>query len=477
MALRDSINSGIRAIQRAGRTALGIKAQTKRHRSDFSRGLILSSGHEHPLARILDEARIEEISENPRKYLELYRTMWISLPFVQRSTVLKSVLAGDIKIETGNDATDRVLNTDLVEGIPIFNKSNSQRPRGNGLGQFYRTMRVVRDRDGVAFAEERYADEGTGPFVGLNIYDPYEFDYIDQGKTEILRWNHGGFSRDVEPSPFFIEYQRHFMPDISWSLPAIHGNELYATTIIRSMLANTNARVRFGNPLGMTFLQFKADELVGYAGVADEDPDTIVEAVKDDLAKAIKKGLRSLDTQRPQEIVAAIPSGDVRHEVYGKGVTPMPGYLEELQHYSVQILSNMGVPPELAGFILGGGGMGSDRYQIVRGLLSAEIEAEQKEDKPHIIQNALNMAADRRLRLRREDINVIRTEPDTADKKVQAEAEKITAEVAAMHLEQLNQMNALGLPEQAIDEYAEEIGRETWIVAEPTIPSDPVDEE
>lgn len=428
---------------------------------DWKRGITWASGPQHPLVRILKNAPSPDPSKNPRDSLDLYRLIWMALPFVQRASVIKSVLAGSISIDSGNDSVDRQIN-EWIKSVPIYNRVISARPRGNGLSQYYRLMRVIRDRDGISFGGERFAED-EGELLGLDIYDPAEFEYLEENNIEILRWTHETFSRDIEESPFFIEYIRRYMPEISWGLPITYGSEEFATNLITTIISNTNARRRFGNPLGMTFLEINAKELAEYAAAIDDDPSDIITEARNNLRDGLSEGLRSLDTQNPQEFIAAVPSGSVKTEVYGKGISPMAGVMDEIEFYSTQILVNMGVPPEFSGFFLGGGGIGSDKWQTLRGIFAAEIEAEQDEDRPHIEQNVINYATDAGIRLAKGGFQVIRSEPDTSDEKLQAESEKLAADAVAAQIVNMQTMRAEGLPLEAIQEYAEEIGRQLWM--------------
>lgn len=438
-------------------------------------------GAQHPIVKMLGKHFDPRSYDDPRSNMVTSRILVWSLPFLRRALELHAEFIGNIAIETNIKPLREALET-FIREVPIVNQANPEWKLYRGLNNFLRMMVMSALEDGLSFGEEMY-EVGTDGIAGLMAIpsDKFCFKKKGIGDLEVLQFKAtNGRIVEIQPSDHFHVWGAAFRPGALWGLPMIEGGYFFGEFLVKVLVARLKLHSRFGNPPSIDTFILKDSE-----GFQDEDYKEFVNRT-DEVQQKLVEAQRASEEGQSASVVARM-GGDIQHThaLYGDGATGVGSFDREYELLSKQCALITKIPVEFLGFGSGGGGIGSDKFVILNGILGGTVEKYRELLAPmikKILRNHL-MAIGAPTRWL-EAFELGWTELDTNDEKVMAETAGLVADNFKKHLDNILQGFGNGLmSEEAIKAYLETVELSKLIDApdlgkedpapEPPVPADP----
>jgi len=434
---------------------------------------VASTMDENPILKTMHDCRItDDPMPDPRRKLPSYRAMWEALPWVERAIDLHTDFVGTpsfVAGENGNPKTVAALEKWWNES-PIHGQWINDIAADRGLEQFVAQLITGTERDGSQFFHP-YSDGPNTPITGLRMYDAARFKYVTDGLSEIARLEYQAVARLEYPTRETItEFHFDRMAAHLWGKPITYHGEFMAEILIRLMVAHKNGTIRRGDPIGITAIGYEPIERgtispVDYADYIKRALDD-ARAVKDAHSQAVSN---QRETSQSQDIVMTVPGKiDMKSSYYGQGIPSIDNIEGILMMYAKMIGMSLDTPMAFLGFDESGGGIGSEKFKVEKS--NAIRSAQLKRNKLEAVIRSINarILRDAKILDKPDSYEIEWESPDMSDEKLEAEAAKIEAEAVAIQIQNYSAIRmelSIGKdPQAAANEYAEEIGRDEWVL-------------
>lgn len=344
----------------------------------WSRGSSGMSSHmktrQHPLQKLFARCWDYGGWDNPRSRMEISRLIIRTVPFFRRAIEMQSQFIGTLEVVTENDELREVLEKFISE-VPIRFQDNPEYSFFFGLDNYNRQLIKVAYMDGLAFSEEMYgsmgeSDEDTGALLdGLMVFKSEEFDFgtKDGKKVLVFKGNKRGKQIVVRESDHFTIFGVSFLPGSLWGLTMVDGGEFFAEILIQMLIARKNNYVRLGSPPGLNM--FVLENWDGFQGGDYDEFKNRVDEAEEKFMDAI---YASQEGKAAEVFIKMGGSVKYDHKMYGDGAQGLQGFHEDFKMV-VNMLGHLtGIPVELW-LDSSAAGLGSDKYRIQNGLLSAGV--------------------------------------------------------------------------------------------------------
>jgi hypothetical protein len=436
-------------------------------------------GYQNPILKVLGT---QQDNEDPRVKLPTYRALTHNLTIIQRAIGVHRDFIGSPQIvvgEKGNPRAVAILERFWAD-TPIYGSRINPIAADKGIGSFVTQMIDSTFGDGSQFTrlmqEPTTARVNKAPIEGIRLFDSIDFDYV-QDPTDLERVLLSYVSPNlgqiyVTPEMGYSEFHFEIDRRYPWGKPIAYGAEFFARQFIEFLIAHVDGTKRKANPIGITLIGFKEPPRGGmvdtkqYAAQAQILIDE-TRSIKDVHKSAIKQ---NKTTGQPQDEILILP-GDVSlsSQFYGAGID-MPPNFEEMATVLLDNLCNgLNTPFMFLGRDQGGGGLGSSLFNYQKQVLCLSTDNERRLLENNCL-NRINAAvlAQNSIQITPDTYSYEWITPDLSDEKLEAETRKLDAEAVAQELINITtistSLSGVADPTQAQNDYADEIGRESWRV-------------
>jgi len=332
------------------------------------------------LIKIIDNAIAKYGDQNVDPYpnLKVYYALDRALPFLQRARNIRADIKGNHFYTSEDPVLENELN-DYQETFRIENEFVQDHQGQRGLSNFFRTRTRERLLSGQFF-DEIYTDlpDQQGIPIGTRCFDPGVFQYNqDENQRPALYFNSMSGPVRVKPSLWFTSSKQEPSPRYYWGTPMCYGMEFVANLLLRLMITRQDTHARIANPPGVWLFSTTPESVHKFG--AELEP--MIKDAKAKFESAFGNAIRrAKETGFVDDLAISLPGTTLDYKIFGQGMTGLTEYPEEFNLLANMVILNTGVPMEFLGFGSGGGGIGSDKFKILVGLLQSNANSERIED-------------------------------------------------------------------------------------------------
>ena len=478
-----------------GRAIGSFKPETRSHETTSSNhhngaqtGHLFHRGDVHRLLKLINECGHLGVAGDPRHKLSLYRAMEFAFPMLSKANQLWTDFIG-CPIPAMEDEGLKTQFQDFFDTFRVQGERLSELKEGRGMNTYTAQLSSNTLTNGESF--RHLIQEDGEPITGARLHDSARFDFWRTGAGN--RWElryHPEFEGMLliqEKNPLFDTFSFSDKPEYLWGIPMTYWGEFMAEQLLIMLTSRTDSYRRLGNPPSFTVIGYDLPntDMVHSADFAHFLFAQATEAatkVKDIYAQTLAKSNRD---GRPADAVMMAPGKlTLDTKMFGEGAPGIVGFDPDWKNIGRQLAISAGPPPTWLGFPAAAG-MNSNMHQEEKSVFMSEVgerrrtlEAEVKEIMRQFL---VSISAPPQVIANPESYLLEWEAPDTSDRKLIAEAEKVEAETVEKEFQTFVTMStAIGDPGKGMEianDYAEELGETAWILKEPVAVVPDIDDE
>jgi hypothetical protein len=379
---------------------------------------------------------------NPRTNIQMVRLLVWAFPFLDRAISMHSEMMGEIELYVeGDDLATEMLRL-WADNIEI---SNPLMPsvRQKGLTALLQQKIKIGLRDGCSFYEEVLDGELPGVnAVRLLRSEDFEPKKNQSTGTYDLQYTNPAnqVKTIIQPSDYFHHYSHEPEAGALWGTSLLNGAQFMGHVLIVLVELFKVFKTRFANPMSLDLLSLEDGDLTPTQGDS-------FEAKAKEIKEEIVKGQKSTMAGKAVNLFNAF-TGKLKfeHTTYGHTNNDGGYFPADYKLIASQLAIATKVPPEFLGFEMGGGGLGSDRFRILNGILGATVEGYRRECEVDALSLVLHHAEEGGIPINWvPNIKLRWKEMDTSDAKLIADTRLAQAQAAQAAIDAFGAAMASGM--------------------------------